>query len=83
MQSMAGTGVTWFPDPTLENFVRDAARLPKLDEDEQERLRQMQLRSEATRFAQANSEYVQAKQMLTQSMMGQMPEQQEQPPQEQ
>ena len=83
MQSMAGTGVTWFPDPTLENFIRDAARLPKLDEDEQERLRQMQLRSEATRFAQANSEYVQAKQMLTQSMMGQMPEQQEQPPQEQ
>lgn len=83
MQSMAGTGVTWFPDPTLENFIRDAARLPKLDEDEQERLRQMQLRSEATRFAQANSEYVQAKQMLTQSMMGQMPEQQGQPPQEQ
>lgn len=80
MQSMAGTGVTWFPDPTLENFIRDAARLPKLDEDEQDRLRQMQLRSEATRFAQANSEYVQAKQNLTQAIMGQMPEQQEQPP---
>jgi hypothetical protein len=69
MSTMANTGVTWFPDPTLENFVRDAARLPKLDEQEQERLRQMQMRSDATRFAQMNTEYLQAKQAFTQTVM--------------
>jgi len=69
MSAMAGTGVNWFPDPTMENFVRDAARLPKLNEEEEERRRQMQMRTEATQFAQANTEYLQAKQMYTQTMM--------------
>jgi hypothetical protein len=62
MSSLAGTGVTWFPDPTLENFVRDAARLPKLDEDEQEKRRQLQMTTEATAFATAQAEYLAAQQ---------------------
>lgn len=33
LTATAGAGVQWFPDPELENFVRDAARLPKLDPD--------------------------------------------------
>lgn len=70
MQAMAGTGITWFPDPTMENFVRSAARLPKLDEDEQERRRQMQMRSEATQFAQMNAGYLQAQQGLAQTLAG-------------
>lgn len=31
MQQMTSAGLTWFPDPELEQFIRDAARLPKLD----------------------------------------------------
>jgi hypothetical protein len=31
MQALVGAGMTLFPDPTLEAFIRDAARLPKLD----------------------------------------------------
>jgi len=74
MSSMASTGVTWFPDPTMENFVRDAARLPKLNKEEEERRRQMQMRSEATQFAQANTAYLQAKQQFVQAeMMDQQP----------
>jgi hypothetical protein len=69
MTSMASAGVTWFPDPTMENFVRDAARLPKLNEEEEDRRRQMQMRTEATQFAQANIEYLQAKQMYTQAVV--------------
>lgn len=69
MNAMSNTGVTWFPDPTLENFVRDAARLPKLDEDAQEKLRQLQMRSEATEFANANAAYMQAMQAAQQSVM--------------
>jgi hypothetical protein len=70
MSSLQGMGVNWFPDGTLENFLRSAARLPELDDDQLERRRQMQLRSEATQFAQMNSEYVMAQQGLTSALMG-------------
>lgn len=69
MGALAGTGVTWFPDPTLENFVREAARLPKLDEEEEEKLRQMQQVSEATEFAMKQGEYLQAQQMAQQAAL--------------
>jgi hypothetical protein len=62
MQAMAGTGVSWFPDGDLENFVREAARLPKLDKDAVEQRRKLQMQSEATQFAQSNAEYLQAEQ---------------------
>lgn len=69
MTAMASNGVTWFPDPTLENFVRDAARLPKLDEEETERRRRLQMVTEATAFAAANTEYLQTQQMAQQASM--------------
>lgn len=69
MSSMAGTGVTWFPDPTMENFIRDAARLPKLDEDGEERVRQLQMRTEATEFATATAEYLAAQQQVQMASM--------------
>ena len=72
MQSLATMGVTWFPDGDLENFLRGAARLPELDEDALERRRQMQMRSEATQFAQANSLYVQSQNELTAGLQGQL-----------
>ena len=74
MSAMAQTGVTWFPDPTMENFIRDAARLPKLDEDAQERVHQLQMRTEATEFATANAEYLMAQQQA--QMAAQPPEMQ-------
>lgn len=72
MQQMATMGVTWFPDGDLENFLRGAARLPELDEEALERRRQMQMRSEATQFAQANSAYVMASNELTAGLQGAM-----------
>lgn len=72
MSTLAGTGVTWFPDGSLENFLRDAARLPKLDDEAVERRRQMQMRTEATQFAEANANYVQAKQNLMSNLAGNM-----------
>lgn len=71
MQSMAAMGVTWFPDGELENFMRSAARLPQLDDEQLERRRMMQMRSEATQFAQANQAYVMAQQGVEQALMGQ------------
>jgi len=73
MQAMAGTGVTWFPDGDLENFVREAARLPKLDKDQVEMRRMLQLRSEATEFATANTEYLMAQNNQAMAAAGQDP----------
>jgi hypothetical protein len=73
MQAMAGTGVTWFPDGDLENFVREAARLPKLDKDQIEMRRQLQMRNDASQFAQANMQYVQSQQQEKMAEAGQMP----------
>jgi len=73
MSSMASTGVTWFPDGDLENFVREAARLPQLDKDSVEKRRQMQQRTEATAFAQLNTEYIQSQQEVMMARMGQLP----------
>lgn len=68
MTSMASLGVQWFPDAELEKFVRDAARLPQLDDESEERERVLARRKEATRFMQAQTEYVQTRQALEQSV---------------
>jgi hypothetical protein len=73
MGSMSSMGVNWFPDGDLENFLRDAARLPQLDKDQVEERRQLQLRTEATMFAQANTEYMQAEQSQALAERGQLP----------
>lgn len=46
MTGAAGLGVQWFPDPKLEEFLRSAARLPKMDR-EQEALAETQQRQAA------------------------------------
>lgn len=79
MGTMASTGITWFPDGDLENFVREAARLPQLDKDAVEVRRQMQQRTEATAFAQLNTEYIQSQQEVMMARMGQLPSAQMQP----
>jgi hypothetical protein len=79
MSAMASTGVNWFPDGDLENFVREAARLPQLDKDQVDLRRQMQMRTEATAFAQLNTEYVQSQQEQMMARMGRLPSAQMQP----
>jgi hypothetical protein len=73
MQAMAGTGVTWFPDGDLENFIRAAARLPELDKEQIDLRRQLQMRNEAAQFAQANTQYVQSQQQQQMAQQGQLP----------
>ena len=80
MQAMAGTGVSWFPDGDLENFVRDAARLAKLDKEAVEQRRRLQMQWEATQFAQANAEYLQAEQGVTLAEQGDVMAQEGQTP---
>lgn len=73
MSAMQASGVMWFPDGELENFVRQAARLPKLDEDQLELRSQMQMRSQAMQMAQAATDAVQAEQSQAMAESGQLP----------
>lgn len=68
MAQLAGMGVTWFPDAELEKFVRDAARLPQLDEDAQKVTREMGDMQQQIAFAQKQAEFVQAKMAAQQAM---------------
>lgn len=41
MSSMGGLGMTWFPDPDLEEYLRNVAQLPDLTDDVMEAKKQM------------------------------------------
>lgn len=73
MGAMQSAGVAWFPDGELENFVRQAARLPKLDEDQLELRNQMQMRSQAMNMAQLATDSIQAEQGRIMASHGQLP----------
>lgn len=70
MQQMAAAGMTWFPDSELEQFIRDAARLPKMDE-ESEAAKEMESRqAEIMRVAQGRMEMLQLQMQAQQGAMG-------------
>jgi len=56
MGQLAQAGVTWFPDPELEKFLREAARLPKLDETTEEVKETEARQSSVMRLAQQRLE---------------------------
>lgn len=50
MNTMAGMGMQFFPDPDLEKFLRDVAHLPELPEDVLEARREMAMQQTAMDF---------------------------------
>lgn len=50
MTSMAGLGMTFFPDPDLEKYLRDTAHLPALSEEQEEMHRMMSEQANAMEF---------------------------------
>lgn len=68
MSTMASLGVQWFPNPEMEKFVRDAARLPQMDEDAEKTEAKMAEMQDAIRFAQKQAEFMQSKIMVQQAM---------------
>jgi hypothetical protein len=73
MTAMTTAGVQWFPDPELEKFLRDAARLPQLDEDV-EKVREVEQRQAA--IISLATQKMQAIQLETQAQQGEMQMQQ-------
>jgi hypothetical protein len=62
MTAMAQTGITWFPDPELEGFIRDAAGLPQLSKDMEQVREFQQKQNEIMQIAQQQLGMVQMKQ---------------------
>ncbi len=75
MGQMNQAGVQWFPDPELEKFLRDAARLPKLDEKTEDMREQQKKQSDAMTMARQQMEMIQLKMQAEQA--AQQPQQQE------
>ena len=72
MGQMAQAGVQWFPDAELEKFIREAARLPELTDDEMQ-LREMETRQgEIMRMAQQKLQAVQLDQQIAEGVAGTM-----------
>jgi hypothetical protein len=75
MGQMTQAGVQWFPDPELEKFLRDAARLPKLDEKTEDMREQQKKQSDAMTMAKQQMEMIQLKMQAEQAI--QQPQQQQ------
>ena len=76
MGQMTAAGVQWFPDPELEKFLRDAARLPKLD-DVDEKVRETEARqAQIMRLATQKLQMIQMSQQAQQGAMGLQQQQQ-------
>lgn len=76
----AGLGFNWGPDGDMERFLRNAAGLPELSQEELDRREKMERVDETARFAEAHTRTQVARSQLLQTMMeqqaiasGQMP----------
>jgi hypothetical protein len=73
----AGAGMQWFPDPELEKFLRDIARLPEMTDETIEFKRQMLMQQQAMDFAQNQMGLIGMKQKAEMTAHGYSPEQAE------
>jgi hypothetical protein len=70
MGQMAGLGMSWFPDPDMEQFVRRAARMPEMTDDDKKRVELSEKNQQRTDFMNRQLAFIQAKQGLTQTLQG-------------
>ena len=75
ISSTAGAGMQWFPDPELEKFVRDIARLPEMTDESVDFKREMLMQQQAVEYAQGQMEMLGMKQKAEMTAQGYTPEQ--------
>jgi hypothetical protein len=69
MGQMSSAGVEWFPDPDLEKFVRNIARLPELSEEDEEVLEVQDRQAQIISLAQQKMQIIQMQQQAAQGAM--------------
>lgn len=77
ISATAGAGMQWFPDPELEKFVRDIARLPEMSEETVDFKRQIFQQQQAMEFAEAQMGVLGMQQKAEMTAEGYSPEQAE------
>jgi len=75
ISSTAGAGMQWFPDPELEKFVRDIARLPEMTDETVEFKREMLMQEQAMTYAEGQMGLLGMKQKAEMTAEGYSPEQ--------
>jgi hypothetical protein len=69
MGQMQSAGVEWFPDPELEKFVRNVARLPELSEENEKVLETQDRQAQIISVAQQRLQIIQMQQQAEQGAM--------------
>lgn len=67
MTQTAGLGFNWGPDADMERYLRNAAGMPELGDDDYSKRRKLARQTEATRLAQTQTEYLAATSQLAQA----------------
>lgn len=75
ISATAGAGMQWFPDPELEKYVREIARLPEMTEEDVDYKRAMLAQQQAMEFAGGQMEMLGMKQKAELTAQGFSPEQ--------
>ena len=75
ISSTAGAGMQWFPDPELEKYVREIARLPEMTEEDVDYKRAMYEQQQAMEYAGGQMEMLGMKQKAEMTAQGLSPEQ--------
>ncbi len=77
IQTTAGAGMQWFPDPELEKFIRSTARVPEIPDDMYALKQEMSQKQQVMEYAQTQMEFLGAKQKAEMTAEGYSPEQAE------
>jgi hypothetical protein len=77
ISSTAGAGMQWFPDPELEKFIRDIARLPEMTDETIEYKREMLNQQQSMEYAQSQMGLLGMQQKAEMTAQGLSPEQAE------
>jgi hypothetical protein len=77
ISSTAGAGMQWFPDPELEKYVREIARLPEMTDEDVDYKRQMYQQQQMMEYAGSQMELLGMKQKAEMTAAGMSPEQAE------
>ena len=77
ISATAGAGMQWFPDPELEKYIREIARLPEMTDDEVDFKREMLEQQQAMEYGSGQMELLGLKQKADMTAEGMTPEQAE------
>jgi hypothetical protein len=75
ISSTAGAGMQWFPDPELEKYIREIARLPEMTDEDVDYKRTMLAQQQMTEYATGQMDLLGIKQKAEMTAQGFTPEQ--------